>query len=230
MSSDSENEELGPSELGTKEYWDSAYSNELKSFEAHGDVGDIWFGEDSALRIVSWMNTSDLVNNSDKMVDLGCGNGMLLIELAREGFSNLIGVDYSSNAIRLANAIAENQDLKISYFQCDLLCENFYFSGESELLRDCVVALDKGTYDAISLHPQDSKCKREKYIDNIWKILSPPGIFIITSCNWTKEELLTHFTPKFALVDSIPTPSFQFGGKTGNLITSVVFQKSDVPI
>jgi hypothetical protein len=33
--------------------------------------------------------------------------------------------------------------------------------------REYAVALDKGTYDAVSLHPEDSKGKRAKYILNV---------------------------------------------------------------
>lgn len=32
--------------------WDSAYEVEIQNFENHGAVGEIWFGEDSAMRIV----------------------------------------------------------------------------------------------------------------------------------------------------------------------------------
>lgn len=35
-------EELSPSELGTKDYWDKSYAREIKNFKSHGDVGEIW--------------------------------------------------------------------------------------------------------------------------------------------------------------------------------------------
>ncbi|PSN34019.1 EEF1A lysine methyltransferase 2 [Blattella germanica] len=177
MSEDiSDVEELEPSELGTQEY-------------EHGDVGEVWFGEDSALRIVSWMTSSDLVKQEDSIVDLGCGNGMLLVELAREGFSNLMGVDYSQNAIDLAKSVARAQNLTISFEVCDIL------SAENSLSsQEFAVALDKGTYDAVSLNPDNPKQRREQYISNVWKLLRPQGILILTSCNWTEKELVSHFS------------------------------------
>jgi len=32
--------------------WDSTYVNELQNFRDHGDVGEVWFGEDSAFRVI----------------------------------------------------------------------------------------------------------------------------------------------------------------------------------
>lgn len=55
------------------------------------------------------------------------------------------------------------------------------------------VCLDKGTYDAISLNPEDAKGCRGKYIDNVFSLLAASGLFIICSCNWTKTELLEQF-------------------------------------
>ena len=55
------------------------------------------------------------------------------------------------------------------------------------------VCLDKGTYDAISLNPEDAKGCWVKYIDNVFSLLAAGGLFIICSCNWTKTELLEQF-------------------------------------
>lgn len=82
---------------------------------------------------------------------------------------------------------------------------------------------DKGTYDAISLSTDASK-NRMTYIEKINKMLDNDGYYIITSCNWTKKELESHFT-QFSLLNIIPTPQFTFGGQAGNTVTSLVFQK-----
>ena len=59
------------------------------------------------------------------------------------------------------------------------------------------VCFDKGTYDAISLCPDDAINKRKIYIKNISEILGSLEIkrkfLILTSCNWTKEELVKQF-------------------------------------
>lgn len=46
---------------------------------------------------------------------------MMLIELAREGYTNLTGVDYSPKAIELSQNIAKDQDILITYKVADLL-------------------------------------------------------------------------------------------------------------
>lgn len=56
-------------------------------------------------------------------------------------------------------------------------------------------------------------------------MLEDNGFFIITSCNWTQQELDTHFADVFDRFYTIPTPQFKFGGQTGNSVTSVVFIK-----
>ena len=37
--------------------------------------------------------------------------------------------------------------------------------------------------------------KRKKYHQNLKKMLKDDALFIITSCNWTEEELKSHFEP-----------------------------------
>jgi hypothetical protein len=32
--------------------WDKTYKLENENFKSHGDIGEVWFGEDSALRVV----------------------------------------------------------------------------------------------------------------------------------------------------------------------------------
>ena len=56
------------------------------------------------------------------------------------------------------------------------------------------VAIDKGTYDAIALCPIDSKSKRLLYKEFLTNILKENGLFIITSCNWTFNELKEFYT------------------------------------
>ncbi|KAL7631900.1 UNVERIFIED_CONTAM: hypothetical protein RMT77_017792 [Armadillidium vulgare] len=74
---DCEDVEFGSSELGTKKYWDESYKKDLINFEKYGDIGDIWFGEESMLRIIKWI-TSSSISHSSRIIDIGCGNGIFL--------------------------------------------------------------------------------------------------------------------------------------------------------
>ena len=61
-------------------------------------------------RMVRWLE-KNLENPNSKIIDLGCGNGVLSIELYEAGFRNVHGVDYSANAIELARKLAEDSGL-----------------------------------------------------------------------------------------------------------------------
>lgn len=63
-------EELDGCELGTKEFWENSYSNEIRNYKSHGDVGEVWFDEDSQFRVISWMIKNDIKSES-KIIDLG---------------------------------------------------------------------------------------------------------------------------------------------------------------
>lgn len=134
---------------------------------------------------------------------------------AKEGFTNLLGVDYSEAAIKLAQAVATSEELNIKFevtimkychhsytvpihpfiyflskFQtCDIL------SNEEQPLhgKKFKIVIDKGTYDAISLNPENTTDKRTSYINAVNSILDEDGIFVLTSCNWTQSELENHF-------------------------------------
>ena len=52
-------EELAPSQLGTKSYWDGCYEKEIENFDSHGDVGEVWFGEEAGVRVVNWLSEKE---------------------------------------------------------------------------------------------------------------------------------------------------------------------------
>lgn len=210
-------EELNASELGSRKFWDNCYKKELDNFEEHGDLGEIWFGKDVVRRTIKWLNEKSVLKSS-KILDVGCGNGMFLIELCSDGFTDLYGIDYSDDAIKLAKSISKAQGFKIAYSTCDILNG---LNGQFDIIHD------KGTYDAICLNANVSDF-RPKYLKHIWSSLTFEGFFIITSCNWTKDELNQHFQDYFVCIDSIPTTQFVFGGKTGNTVTSLIYKKINI--
>ncbi|KAJ3662963.1 hypothetical protein Zmor_007277 [Zophobas morio] len=208
-------DELQESALGTQEYWDNRYKEEIANFEDHGDPGEIWFGEDTVERTIEWIKKQESISKNSKILDIGCGNGMFLVELFTQGYVNSFGMDYSEDAIELAKSIAQKRNFKIEYSVCNIL-EGL--EGQFDVIHD------KGTYDAISLNA-NIKEHRVTYLKNIFKGLTDTGLFIITSCNWTKNELVEQFTDYFELVNEIPSPQFKFGGQVGNTVTSVIYRK-----
>ncbi|CAG9765259.1 unnamed protein product [Ceutorhynchus assimilis] len=206
-------EDSGPSELGTLEFWNAQYSKEVENFSRHGDQGEIWFGEDIVDRVITWMTSN--VDTTASIVDIGCGNGHILAELARLDYKKLTGLDYSEPAIKLAKAIAEKDGLEIHYEVSDVL---------EGLPNKYDVIHDKGTYDAVCLSENKLEA-RAKYLMSIEKALNDNGYFIVTTCNWTTDEISDHCKNYFELFKTIPTPQFKFGGKIGHVVSICVFKK-----
>ncbi|WYZ40507.1 hypothetical protein EsH8_IV_000848 [Colletotrichum jinshuiense] len=98
------------------------------------------------------------------------------------------------------------------------------------------VVLDKGTFDAICLSDEkDAQGRRicEGYRGRVLRLVKPGGLLLITSCNWTEEELRAWFegppvegdAGRFAAVGKVDYPSFTFGGAKGQTISSLCFQR-----
>ncbi|XP_067093060.1 EEF1A lysine methyltransferase 2 isoform X1 [Osmerus mordax] len=213
-----ESEDFKPSKLGTKEYWDDAYQRELQTFKDIGDVGEIWFGEESMTRVLRWIDRENIPENA-AILDIGTGNGILLVELAKQGFTNLTGIDYSTASVELAKRVLQTEDINnVTIKEVDFLS----CSGELSGFDLCI---DKGTFDAVSLNPQNTEEGKAGYLQALRGALKNQGLFSITSCNWTKVQLLQMFSEGFEFVQELPTPSYQFGGRTGNSVTALIFKR-----
>lgn len=99
------------------------------------------------------------------------------------------------------------------------------------------LVLDKGTFDAISLSSDtiniDGEVVRvhEAFPRIAISLLRPRGFFLITSCNWTEEEVVRWFTTgegvagELEVFGKISYPVFEFGGHKGQLVASVCFRR-----
>ncbi len=118
-------------------------------------------------------------------------------------------------------------------------------------LPSAMLAIDKGTFDAISLGsvetddiaPASGTANRgrdgvgaprvralcAKFKANLLRMLGAPtgditATFLVTSCNWTGEELRQLFAPEFVAYDEVAHPSFTFGGRRGQTVTTLAFR------
>lgn len=139
--------------------------------------------------------------------------------LANEGYTNLTGVDYSEEGIALARKISKDRKHNITFKIADLLSEE-----SIKELGTFKVCHDKGTYDAISLMA-NAKEMREEYKKSVSSLMTDDGLFIVTSCNFTGYEMVQSFKGTFDDHACIPTPVFSFGGKSGSVVTSMIFKK-----
>ncbi|XP_031394936.1 EEF1A lysine methyltransferase 2 [Punica granatum] len=251
--------------LGLQSYWDAAYADELANFHEHGHAGEVWFGGDVMETLVCWTKSLCLelsqghlptdVNDikeepqDDKylpswsVLDLGTGNGLLLQELAKHGFSDLTGIDYSEGAIDLARSLAYRDGFTNFKFLVDDVLE-------TKLDQQFKLVMDKGTLDAIGLHP-DGTIKRIMYWDSVSKLVAPGGLLVITSCNSTKDEIVQEVDeynqrgggasieaeapkdpeaarePIFRYLNHVRSyPTFMFGGSVGSRVATVAFLRN----
>uniref|UniRef100_A0A915BK00 Protein-lysine N-methyltransferase n=1 Tax=Parascaris univalens TaxID=6257 RepID=A0A915BK00_PARUN len=209
--------------LATKEYWEERYKIELKNYEDIGDEGEIWFGRSVENRIIRYFLDAGLRKDS-RIIDLGCGNGSLLRYLRRLKFSYLNGVDYCEDAIRLARNIAEREMTNIDMPSINF--QVFDLLGENTLNDRYDIVMDKGTWDAMSLCAEKEH-RLSHYRNFIVNIITIKGIFIIFSCNFTKEELRKQFECKELCFETeiASTNSIIFGGKSGVTSTGAIFRR-----
>jgi SAM-dependent methyltransferase len=170
-----------------------------------------------------------------RFLDLGTGNGHLLFSLREDGWmGELVGVDYSANSIRLANDIlgskypsTSSSRPNIAFHEFDILSS----TTPSWLASGFDVVLDKGTFDAISLSEEtDAQGRRicEGYREKVEGLVKEGGRFLITSCNWTEEELRGWFEGEqsgLVFEDKVKYPSFRFGGKEGSSVCTICFTR-----
>ena len=211
------------SPLGTKEHWESQYLEELNQFHNNQtQVGEIWFGADIQKKELTYL----MKHYTDKkmfILDIGFGNGTFLYKLGKNKYENLYGIDYATASLQLAGEIIKEKEKKhnekynIHLYQEDINDKKDQIGLKFDLIHD------KGSIDAFLLNKDN---KLENYINYVLSY-SKKGktIFIITSCNNTKEELQEKFTEEkgFKFIDEIKNRTFQFGGHEGQRVASHVY-------
>ncbi|KAI1005723.1 hypothetical protein K3495_g2495 [Podosphaera aphanis] len=143
----------------------------------------------------------------------------------------MLGIDYSEKSIEFAKRIGlEKTGREIEFLHWDIMSSDPHdtvLTGDTRHGWD--VVLDKGTFDAISLSDStdaDGRRLCDTYRARILPLIRAGGIFLITSCNWTEEELVAWIQgPELGRLDAIRYKRFSFGGHTGQTISSVCFQK-----
>jgi EEF1A lysine methyltransferase 2 len=135
----------------------------------------------------------------------------------------LVGIDYAEQSIALCQKACPSE---IQFEQMD-----FLQLTPDNTFRVCL-AVDKGTLDA----KEGNRCDAivSKYKKSLASTLSPSnGFFMVTSCNWTKDELLAWFhglqlDEKYKLLfdTQLEHSSLSFGGSQGQIATTLIFRSS----
>ena len=234
--------------------WDRTYDRELQNYgDDDNDEGTVWFSENNAeeavMKQLSKLHYSVLLRRDNpnlgstpsRFLDLGTGNGHMLFELREPddtGLSwngELVGVDYSEASVQLARRIAEQKhnDHHLDTKQIRFERWNLLQEHPGDWLADGFdVVLDKGTFDAISLMDYDKFMDHpcEVYRKKVTPLIKPGGFLFVTSCNWTKQELLQWLVLDdggLMYYDEAKYPTFSFGGKTGQTTVTIIFRRKE---
>jgi D-alanine-D-alanine ligase len=115
----------------------------------------------------------------DKILDLCCGQGRHVIELARRGFSNVEGYDRSQYLIRKARTRAQKENLQVRFRE-----------GDARKLPYPCDTFDVVTILGNSFGYFDSTFDDRKVIEELFRVLKPGGrVFIDTSDgDYTKKN------------------------------------------
>ena len=158
----------------------------------------------------------------------------LLRAVGYEG--KMVGVDYSAASVELAREIAaekrtgsgNQREEEIVFEEWDVVNEEV---GEWMVEGGFDVVLDKGTFDAISLNEEEDEDGRRvcsRYGRRVEQLVKKGGRVIVTSCNWTEEELEEWFKGgELEVVGKIEYSKFTFGGRTGQAISTLSFRRQE---
>jgi SAM-dependent methyltransferase len=188
------------------------------------------------------------------ILDLGTGNGSALFQLRLSGnFTGpMLGVDYSPQSISLARTLAH----RYASTDSKTLCGDIQFEVLDLIHSDPAtqpwwprggfdLVLDKGTFDAISLSSETTTSPTgtrhracELYPNKVLKMVKPGGFLLVTSCNWTEEEVVHWFTTSEGSPESVESagkleiwgkvryPKYKFGGQEGQGVASICFRRA----
>lgn len=182
--------------------------------------------------MIQFLNTLPLPQDAS-FLDLGCGNGSILLSLREDFPGRALGVDYSPQSIALAKQVASAKDLEdIEFREWDIIGGSYDAVLTDGQKDGWDVVLDKGTFDAISLSEQKEQGRRlcELYPRRVVPLVKKGGVFLVTSCNWTEEELTNWFTGEdaggaFVVEGRVEYRTFSFGGVKGQTISTLCFRR-----
>ena len=203
-------------------------------------TGQIWFADvNASQKTLKYLTAPalSLSREETSFLDLGTGNGEMLFLLREEGkfASRLVGVDYSEASIDLCRQLATQKGYPLGpSFDGSRSLEFAIWDimrtpPRQEWVEGFDVVLDKGTFDAVSLSGEvDEQGKRlcEGYRERVEKLVKKGGYVLVTSCNWTEEELGEWFTGGgLEVFGRVEYPIFKFGGQIGQSVCSICFKK-----
>ena len=143
-----------------KKFYDGVYKKgERKHFTTLVTTETLTEETNEVLKELNW--------RSKKVLDVGCGTGFFAYKAAKKG-ANILGVDFSKEAINIAQKKYSNPNLRYEHIDVNKINDKF----------DVIVSI--GTLEHMDNPLQTLKLFK--------KHLSPKGKIIVTSPNWTNPR------------------------------------------
>lgn len=153
---------------GNPEYWEERYVKDTDHFD--------WYQRWTGVREIF----NRFINPGQRILHLGCGNSKMAEDMYEDGFQNSVSVDLNSRVIDLMKHRCRNWPT-LEFIQMDARKLQF---GDNSF----DVAIDKGTMDSL-LCGENSTAHTLKYISEVFRVLSPNGIFLIVSYNEPSQRI-----------------------------------------
>ncbi len=145
--------------------------------------GDLFESRSFTVQEVDFLIKESGVGTEDRILDVCCGQGRHLIELARRGYTALSGVDRSRYLIRLARRRADSAGLDIAFHE-----------GDARRLR-----LPEGAFDYAFLLGNsygffDDEADDGRVLESIQRVMAPGGTLVLDLADG--DWLRSHYEPR----------------------------------
>ena len=158
-------------EFGDNEYWEDRYRNKNEEYE--------WYQPWSTIRFY----ILPYLSQSKQILNVGCGNSPMGVEMLKEGFDRVTNIDISHSVIEQMKNLYINET-KAEWITMD--CTNLQFPENS---FDAII--EKGTIDAL-ICKNDNGISIKQFLIESYRVLRPGGVFL--SISFGKPSLrLPHF-------------------------------------
>lgn len=172
--------------------------NRLEFWDNRADLGFKAGSNDTILKTMEIQEIKKYLKDDLKVLEIGCGNGISAVELAKSYNLDILSVDYSPKMIENAKILLSEQSQN-----------NLKGKIEFQVLDIRELSKIKGVYDIVIservLINLDSYDEQIKTINVIETILKPKGKFIMCESSTKGLEMINYERKKFKL-ESIKMP------------------------
>lgn len=157
--------------LCKKSYWEARFESETE-FD--------WYCEYSHIRDLLTL----YLFKTQRVLIAGTGTSRLPAEMALDGYSDVIAMDYATNVIKMMQTRAEEKKWGVRFVEADLTQMKGW---ESESV-DCVI--DKGCLDAMLLKPETIA------VETNWKLVAPDSADDLRDAKRSMHQLARILKPE----------------------------------